>query len=132
MKGIVLKSLVTNFNTGLRIGLNGFPAIYIDYIRREKTNGRLAIPDWAGEQVGVYRYGWDGVAFTPSGDDSMKTKILGVLNLQGQNPDTLVFGGGGIPKLVVKRLATSGGSTCVLVCRWGLRPSECKFAGKTC
>lgn len=106
--------------------------MYLDYIRREGTNGRDAVPEWAGEQVGVYTFGWDGAAFVPSYQDFMKTKLIAALNVQGKAPDTLTFGGSGLPKIIFKRLATGAGSTCVLACRYGVRPSECNFAGKTC
>lgn len=132
VKGIRLRSLVSTANTGLRIALNGFPALYLDYIRREATHGRVAVPAWAGEQVGVYTFGWDGTAFVVSYEDFMKTKLIGALNVQGKAPDTLTFGGNGLPKIVFKRLSTGAGSTCVLACRYGSSPGECKFAGKTC
>ncbi len=126
VKAIKLQSFTSTPNTGLRIALNNFWALYVDYIRRE--GGRTAVPAWAGEQVGVYRYGWDGGAFKPGYDEASKTKMVAAI----ANGKTLTLGGGGLPKIIIKRLSTGGGQTCLLICRYGTTPNECKFAGKTC
>ncbi len=127
VKAIKLQSFTSTPNTGLRIAITNFRALYVDYIRR--LGGRTALPTWAGEQVGIYSYGWDGGAFKPGYDDAAKTKLVAAM----ANGTMLTLGGGPtVPKIIIKRLTTGGGLTCLLICRYTNTTGECKFAGKTC
>lgn len=126
VKAIQLKSLTATPNTGLRVALNNFRALYIDYIRKEGP--RESMPDWGAEQVGVYQYGWDGGAFKPGYDDESKTKMVAAVS----NGGTLTLGGDGLPKIIIKPISMGDGEACVLLCRYGKKTGECKFGGKTC